>query len=420
MFVQTHYRYQLIERHQATKVMHFHESCNKPPIVVGLYQVDDYEIFLPYFLNKNTEFRIESLKGKINIIGYSAKCVPPGFESRSILDLEVFAILSSLYSFQKLISGVNVTLLTDSRVLYYLFSSRVNDSSVKIRRWCLKLVADYPQVKLHFVRSNENLADFLTREGLPPGDLPKFSLKNIKIQDFFSKLPKCEFSLLEWSNFVESNPQYLTVNDNEPEVKIAHVLSISQGLENVKAVSTPIEILKERLSRANIIKAQKSELTEIYVKCLASENFEYIEKSTSKKGNDVHYKLIFNLLFILKGNYRIYVPQSMIGLLLSCTHLLGHQGLKRMIADLQSYYFPNMVSVTKKFVSRCHSCFLSYKSSRKQAAGYYPVPTRPFQEIMADLCENLNSQGGYSHLLIIQDILTDFTCIIPLKSKNLT
>ena len=407
-----------LSRHKNNKIIHFHESCNKPPIVVGLYQVDDYEIFLPYFLNKNTEFRIESLKGKINIIGYTAKCVPPGFESRSILDLEVFAILTGLYSFQKLISGVKVTLLTDSRVLYYLFSSRVNDSSVKIRRWCLKLVADYPQVKLHFIRSSENLADFLTREGLPPGDLPKFSLKDIKIENFFSKLPKLDFTLLEWSNFVENNPQYLTVNDNEPEVKISHVLSISQGLENVRAVSTPLEILKERLSRANIIKAQKSELTEIYVKCLASENFEYIEKSTSKKGSDVYYKLIFNLLFILKGSYRILVPPSMIGLLLSCTHLLGHQGLNRMLADLQSYYFPNMTSITKKFVSRCHSCFLSYKSSRKQAAGYYPVPIRPFQEIMADLCENLNSQGGYSHLLIIQDILTDFTCIIPLKSKT--
>ena len=407
-----------LERHKDKKVIHFHENCNKPPIVLGLYQREEHEIYLPFYFNKNTEFKLENLKGKINIIGYTAKCVPPGFESRSILDMEVFAILTALYSFQKLISGVKVTLLTDSRVLYYLFSSRVSDSSVKIRRWCLKLISDYPQVSLHFVKTTENLADFLTREGLPPGDLVKFSLKDIVIKDFFSKLPQLDFTLLEWSQFVEDNPQYLTVNNQPPAVKISHVLSVNAGLDNVKAISTPLEILREKLSRANIIKAQKTELVEIYTKCLASENFEYVEKSPNKKRDKAQYKLVFNLLMINKGHYRIMVPPSMVGVLLSNTHLLGHQGLTRMLADLQPYWFPHMSSVTKRFVSRCHPCFLSYKGSRKQTTGYYPVPKHAFEELMMDLCENLNSAGGYSHLLIMQCILTDFTVIVPLKSKT--
>ncbi len=89
-----------------------------------------------------------------------------------------------------------------------------------------------------------------------------------------------------------------------------------------------------------------------------------------------------------------------------------------LLADLQPYWFPHMSSVTKRFVSRCHPCFLSYRSSRKQTAGYYPVPKRAFEELMLDLCENLNSAGGYSHLLIMQDILSDFTIIVPLKSKT--
>ncbi|MEY3826654.1 MAG: hypothetical protein RLZZ148_1471, partial [Cyanobacteriota bacterium] len=55
--------------------------------------------------------------------------------------------------FQRFISGVKVNLLTDSRVLYYLFSSKVGDSSVKIRRWCLKLISDYPTVVLHFIKT---------------------------------------------------------------------------------------------------------------------------------------------------------------------------------------------------------------------------------------------------------------------------
>ncbi len=153
----------------------------------------------------------------------------------------------------------------------------------------------------------------------------------------------------------------------------------------VKAISTPLEILREKLSRANIIKAQKTELVEIYTKCLASENFEYVEKSPNKKRDKAQYKLVFNLLMINKGHYRIMVPPSMVGVLLSNTHLLGHQGLTRMLADLQPYWFPHMSSVTKRFVSRCHPCFLSYKGSRKQTTGYYPVPKHAFEELMMDL-----------------------------------
>ena len=110
----------------------------------------------------------------------------------------------------------------------------------------------------------------------------------------------------------------------------------------------------------------------------------------------------------------------MIGLLLSHVHLIGHKGLVRMLADLESYWFKNMYSVTKKFVTSCYSCFLSYKGKRKQKLGIYPTPSRPFQEITMDLAENLNTSGGYSHLLVLQCTLSDFVIIVPLKTKKST
>ena len=147
----------------------------------------------------------------MEIISYIAKTVPAEFKTRSILDLEVFALLTTLFSVEKFISNVPVTVLTDSRVLFYLFSSKIHNSSVKIRRWCLKLVSDYPNVTLHFVKSGQNLADFLTRAGLPEGDLPKFNIKNVQVVDFFDELPKPNFTLAEWVNFVNTHPHYLTV-----------------------------------------------------------------------------------------------------------------------------------------------------------------------------------------------------------------
>ena len=50
-----------------------------------------------------------------------------------------------------------------------------------------------------------------------------------------------------------------------------------KGLENIQSVTGPLEILQSRLARSEIIKYQKLELENIYLKCLSSDNFEYIE-----------------------------------------------------------------------------------------------------------------------------------------------
>jgi hypothetical protein len=44
----------------------------------------------------------------MEVIAYSAKTVPEGFRSRSILDLEVYSILNSLYSMQSIFSDGDI------------------------------------------------------------------------------------------------------------------------------------------------------------------------------------------------------------------------------------------------------------------------------------------------------------------------
>ncbi len=97
-------------------------------------------------------------------------------------------------------------------------------------------------MKLYFVRTNDNLADFLTREGLPPGDCEKFNLKNISIANFHHELPKLEFTLPEWIDFVDSHPEYLMINAPNPQKVKALALQITAGLDNVQAVVTPLEM----------------------------------------------------------------------------------------------------------------------------------------------------------------------------------
>ncbi len=427
-----------------SQIIKFNAESTKPPLIFGIYYHQNRVIFTPYFINKNLEFNLDSLKGKIQIIAYLAKSVPDAYKSRSILDLEALAILTSLHSLQRYISNTKCYLLTDSRVLYYLFSQQVGDSSTKIRRWVLKLLSDYPLVILKFIRTTANLADYLTRQGLPTGDLKKFNIKQIEVQDFYQKLPKNEFTLQEWVKFCADHPEYLTINAptvnyisgtlaqqvgdtldtaidavtqnyHHGPLEINAITAYSEtGMNNILDLTKPLDILKDKLTRACIIMAQKKELKDIYTECLASDNFEFTQKSTEKS-----YKLLSDLLMIKENDsYKILVPKSLIGPLLSYTHLLGHQGVIKMTKNLESYSFENKYSTIKRFVSGCYGCFLNHGSSRKTKLGNYPVPNFPFEEVSVDLAESLNTVGGLSHLLVVQCVLSDFILVYPLKSKT--
>ena len=56
----------------------------------------------------------------------------------------------------------------------------------------------------------KNLSDFLTREGLPPGDIEKLNLKNTQILDFVDHLPNEEFTLKRMGTMVCRQP---TISD---------------------------------------------------------------------------------------------------------------------------------------------------------------------------------------------------------------
>jgi transposase InsO family protein len=411
-----------LERHKNKRIFNFNRDSDKPPLVYGIYSRNGYEIYLPFFHNKHTEFRLESLKDKVQIIAYMSKTVPETYKSRPILDLEVFGVLTSLYSLQRFISGVKVTLLTDSRVLFYLFSSRVHNSSVKIKRWCLKLISDYPLVNLHFVRTTSNLADFLTREGLPEGDLERFNLEAVQITDFHDKLPQQTFTLEEWINFVEYNPHYLTINNKEHLEGNPVVMAIQRGIENIKSVTTPLEILKERLSRESLIAAQREEFMEIIKQCQVMKNFQH-KPIDRDKDDPTSYKLSNGLLMADVGegekeNLKILLPYALIGPMLAHIHLTGHKGINRMLLELEDYYFKNKYSLTRRFIECCYSCFLSTSGNKHSFRGIYPTPSRAFEEISLDLAENIGAIKGYENLLIAQCNFSGYILIYPLRTKR--
>jgi len=76
-----------LERHQERRIFTFNHTSEKPPLIYGIYSRQGKEIYLPFFHNKNVEFRLDHLKVKIEIIAYIAKTVPEALNKRPILDL---------------------------------------------------------------------------------------------------------------------------------------------------------------------------------------------------------------------------------------------------------------------------------------------------------------------------------------------
>ena len=113
-----------LNEHHEKPIFKYNSESTKPPLIFGVYRVDNNIIFTPYFYNKNMEFSIDSLKGKIQIVAYLAKSVPDQFKSRSILNLEVFVILTALHSLQRYISNTTCHLLTNSQFCTTSFTKK--------------------------------------------------------------------------------------------------------------------------------------------------------------------------------------------------------------------------------------------------------------------------------------------------------
>jgi hypothetical protein len=87
-----------LEQDKGKPIFKFNIESTKPPLIFGIYEVARKIIFTPFFYNKNLEFNIDNLKGKVQIVAYLAKSVPDSYRSKSILYLEALAILTALHS----------------------------------------------------------------------------------------------------------------------------------------------------------------------------------------------------------------------------------------------------------------------------------------------------------------------------------
>ena len=410
---------------------------NLEPIVQTSTHSDTYFVARPAYHKNYDSYPLKRFVGQFEIVAYMSKSIPCKHDQSHVIEMELSGMLSALLTFRKLIGRANLMLFTDNKCLYYLFHPTMVETSAKIYRWHKKVIDDYPQLVFGFVRSKDNISDFLTRnfEIEKPCvrrlGLPRF----INGEDLDLAIPKDKFEPLEWERFVRANPQFLDEIttpderiDNNFKVNVipsqrlinrkvvSSIVKVERNLRNVETkLLTPLEILRDNLSYENMVDSQKEEYKDIYSQCLSK------DANEPKEIDGELYYIQDNLLFIENEDFtpQIFLPNSMLNKMVALGHLLtSHQGLKKMTKVLENFYHSKMAKRINDLCTTCFACQMVNYPTKAQRLCYYKTDEPPMTTICLDLMENLPDDKGYKHLLMITCPISGFTFSFPLKSKT--
>ena len=445
-----------LPEHKEKTVYTFEHDRKKPPFYFLLSPSKHGPVSRPAHVDKSEIYNIAQHRGTFEIVAYQSRVLPAAMKNLHILDLENYAVLTSLFGFQKYIGHSELLCITDSKPLYYMFHEAVASSSAKLARWSSNLISTFPQMKLAFVDSINNLADFLSKRfDIKTPDLNLLRLPQYVQSDVTKLIDERVFTLQQWAQFIRDHPNFLT-EDKPPMAKINSTLvhpiilnpkepifnndsitenlfkynavratinatrirglprtTVQKSLKNLETTTAPIAFLQNKLQTEQIIQKQKTELKELYDETLMSNN------QTLEKDNCI-YTIHNNTLFRTKNDEtKIMLPASLLTTLIAFIHLsTGHSGVDRLKLNLSNYYCPMLSTYAEKFVKCCLPCSLNNRSTHREKIATYPTPAQPFQCLALDYAEALHPVKNYTHLLVASDILTGYILIFPMKTKT--
>ena len=201
------------EIYNGEQIISFNEGKEKPFFFFLLYKRNNEFFVRPTMLDTHSSYSLEKHTGSFEVILYHSKRIPDQYKSSKIFDLELFALMGSLAAVKKLVGYDELLVLTDNKTLYFLFHNTVIESSTKLERWGKKIIEEHGNMKLKFINSVSNPADYLSRQHQVTK--PEFSRVGLplyvdKLLDDY--IPKdAIFTIQEWKEWVAKNPQFLKV-----------------------------------------------------------------------------------------------------------------------------------------------------------------------------------------------------------------
>ena len=410
-------------------------SCSVAKRILSLhaFQKDkSYFVARPAINPQTDSYRYDRFRGGFEVVSYLSKAMPEKHLDSHIYEMELQGILTALLQYRKLIGRANLLLLTDNKCLYYLFNESMLESSVKLSRWRKKLIIDYSNMTFGFVKSGDNISDFLSRRY----EIEKPVVRRIQLPRFVKDsldeaITQEVYTPNEWSNFVTENPQFLgevqtpqdsidsyykvnIINHDMSPAPVLHVNNLKGRMAMTqKMLLSPITHLKNYISHENIVEDQRVEFKELYTKCLA-------EKTHSFTENKITYFLMNNLLFReVDLDAKILLPTKYVNHLVALGHLLcNHSGYKKVKKNLANFYHETLQERIKDLCAACFACQITNHPTKQQELGYYHTDDDVMSTLHMDLAEHLPTNEGYNHICIIVDPISDFVLTLPLKTKS--
>ena len=188
---------------------------NKVPLIIGLYKVQGEFLFSPFKSTFYNPMDPNEFKDRIQIVSFYAKSIPSSTANLDIMQLEALGIIYCLTYFKQFIKLSKLTIVTDNLVFFSIFSKKILDHSTIMSRYALKLLTQFPGVKIRHILTKHNLADFLTREKrIDKQSFQRLPLKAFRVNEDVAKLidQKQSFTLMEFSDFVQTQQNYVLVD----------------------------------------------------------------------------------------------------------------------------------------------------------------------------------------------------------------
>ena len=354
-------------------------------------------------------------KPMLRLLGCMSKSIPEVERKNSIWVLELKALLQALHNFRDIIlASPTCITLVDSRSLYLLLHRTIGETALKLNRWHAVIQQKFPQLLFYLIGTTFNAADFFSRQFKAPGFNPeKLALK----PRFESSVHEMEGELLSIGQaeaIANENDQYVPRCLKKKEAAL-HTLSAST--DRLSEIALPLKELAARLSPDKIAAAQRKELAESYQEALATST------SNQKGPHKVH--LQNGLLFVTLrsgDDPLIYVPPSVVGLLIAYHHLLSAHKLGRdgLYEEMKrTYYFPAMRATVLEFIALCQNCAINNGiMGRKSELGKTLKASAPLQILYMDITTlKSRATSGGSDYLVLVDSFSKYLCVYPCPRK---
>ena len=321
-------------------------------------------------------FQIDD-EGHERIVSIVSRCLTDVESRYTTTELELLAIVFTIYKLRYYLIGVEFEIICDHQVLTFLNSTTYHNS--RLIRWSLLL--QQFSFSVVYCRGSENIvADFLSR-----------------------------------------NPEGRFLEENENVILMATIHQFCQPIyQKIKENSLIIFALNsETITLKSIVKnLAKKQNDDKNIKLI-------LEKIRHKKQIKGEYVVYNEILFHKEKkdeNWRIVVPESIKRQLIEKTHeKLGHPGVYKTVAFLRRYYYwRSLKKDVKKLVRACDLCQrVKYLTIAMEGEYQLVAADNPSELVTVDLYGPLpRSRGGVEYIFVVLDSFSKLVRLYTLKKAT--